>query len=208
MISHVILYESSLLLVCLLGDYLPVKVSGNHGNLWRALIDSLTHGGVGILSWAVLIQARNFRDFWECGICGIVAMAIDADHFIAAQSFSLKAALSLRSRPFLHSTTLTLMLCLILFITGYTLNKGWIKLLSVMCFVAWTSHHVRDGSRRGLWFPPFGSTPLIPYKLYLTITLVLPLVLMLLVHLCDLDFIPVLKLQRHLFKKAKLLLPV
>ena len=122
--------------------------------------------------------------------------------------FCFQAALSLRSRPFLHSTTLTLVLFLILFITGYTLNKGWIKLLSVMCFVAWTSHHVRDGSRRGLWFPPFGSTPLIPYKLYLTITLVLPLVLMLLVHLCDLDFIPVLKLQRHLFKEAKLLLPV
>ena len=90
MISHVILYESSLLLVCLLGDYLPVKVSGNHGNLWRALIDSLTHGGVGFLSWAVLIQARNLRDFWECGICGTVAMVIDADHFIAAPSFSLK----------------------------------------------------------------------------------------------------------------------
>ena len=93
MISHVILYESSLLLVCLLGDYLPVKVSGNHGNLWRALIDSLTHGGVGFLSWAVLIQARNLRDFWECGICGIVAMVIDADHFIAAQSFSLKVTI-------------------------------------------------------------------------------------------------------------------
>ena len=122
--------------------------------------------------------------------------------------FCFQAALSLRSRPFLHTTTLTLMLCLILFITGYTLNNGWIKLLSVMCFVAWTSHHVRDGSRRGLWFPPFGSTPLTPYKLYLTITLVLPLVVMLLVHLCDLDFITVLKLQRHLFKEAKLLLPV
>ena len=122
--------------------------------------------------------------------------------------FCFQAALSLRSRPFLHSTILTLMLCLILFVTGYTLNKGWIKLFAVSCSVACTSHHVRDGSRRGLWFPPFGSTPLIPYKLYLTITLVLPLVLMLLVHLCDLDFIPVLKLERHLFKEAKLLLPV
>ena len=122
--------------------------------------------------------------------------------------FCFQAALSLRSLPFLHSTTLILMLCLILFITGYTLNKGRIKLLSVMCFVAWTSHHVRDESRRGLSFPPFGSTPLIPYKLNLTSTVVLPLVLMLLVHLCDLDFIPVLKLQSHLFKEAKLLLPV
>ena len=122
--------------------------------------------------------------------------------------FSFQSALSLRSRPFLHSTTMTLILCLTLFITGYTLNKWWIKLFSVMCFVAWTSHHVRDGSRRGLWFAPIGSTPVILYKLYLTITLVLPLVVMLLVNLFDLEFVRVSKLQRHLFKEAKGLLPV
>uniref|UniRef100_K1RRU6 SAM domain and HD domain-containing protein 1 n=1 Tax=Magallana gigas TaxID=29159 RepID=K1RRU6_MAGGI len=92
MICHVILYEAALLLTCLLGDFLPSTVSGNHGNLWRALIDSLTHGGVAFFSWAVLVQARNIRGFWESLICGLLGMAIDSDHFIAARSLSLQAS--------------------------------------------------------------------------------------------------------------------
>lgn len=94
MICHVILYEAALLLTCLLGDFLPSTVSGNHGNLWRALIDSLTHGGVAFFSWAVLVQARNMRGFWESLICGLLGMAIDSDHFIAARSLSLQASIT------------------------------------------------------------------------------------------------------------------
>lgn len=94
MICHVILYEAALLLTCLLGDFLPSTVSGNHGNLWRALIDSLTHGGVAFFSWAVLVQARNMRGLWESLICGLLGMAIDSDHFIAARSLSLQASIT------------------------------------------------------------------------------------------------------------------
>lgn len=94
MIYHVILYEAALLLTCLLGDFLPSTVSGNHGNLWRALIDSLTHGGVAFFSWAVLVQARNLRGLWESLICGLLGMVIDSDHFIAARSLSLQACLT------------------------------------------------------------------------------------------------------------------
>lgn len=90
MICHVILYEAALLLTCLLGDFLPSTVSGNHVNLRRALIDSLTHGGVAFFSWAVLVQARNMRGLWESLICGLLGMVIDSDHFIAARSLSLQ----------------------------------------------------------------------------------------------------------------------
>ncbi|XP_065923786.1 transmembrane protein 267-like [Magallana gigas] len=209
MICHVILYEAALLLTCLLGDFLPSTVSGNHGNLWRALIDSLTHGGVAFFSWAVLVQARNMRGLWESLICGLLGMVIDSDHFIAARSLSLQAALSLRSRPFLHSSTLTLALCVLLFLTGHALNKGWIKLLSVMCFLAWMSHHVRDGSRRGLWFPPLGSTPAIPYSIYVTVTCLMPLVMMFVLQTCHVDFMS-LNAHRQLVKEARLdnILPV
>lgn len=94
MISHVILYEAALLLTCLLGDFLPSRVSGIYGNLWRALIDSLTHGSVAFFSWAVLVQARNMRGFWESLICGLLGMVIDSDHFIAARSLSLQACIT------------------------------------------------------------------------------------------------------------------
>jgi hypothetical protein len=36
---------------------------------------------------------------------------------------------------------------------------------------------LRDGYRRGLWFWPFGSTPAIPYTIYLFLELILPFVL-------------------------------
>ncbi len=46
---------------------------------------------------------------------------------------------------------------------------------SVFVFIALFSHQVRDAFRRGLWFWPFGSTPPIPYPIYLIIEICLPL---------------------------------
>lgn len=43
-----------------------------------------------------------------------------------------------------------------------------------MFVVAVISHHLRDGNRRGLWFWPFGSTPPLPYWLYISCTVALP----------------------------------
>lgn len=45
-----------------------------------------------------------------------------------------------------------------------------------VCFVAITlmSHQLRDGMRLGLWFWPLGSTPPIPYLLYLAMEEALP----------------------------------
>lgn len=94
MFVHVALYELATLFTCFLGDFLPSKVNGVHGNLLRALIDSLTHGGVAFFCWAVLIQAKNYRDIGECVLCGVLAMAIDGDHFIAAGSLSLEVHMS------------------------------------------------------------------------------------------------------------------
>ena len=109
-------------------------------------------------------------------------------------------ALSLRSRPFLHSSTLTLILCLILFITCFTLNKGWIKLFPVMCSVAWTRAWFVVCSYR--IHPPHSLQTLHHYYSGL------PVVVMLMVNLFDLESVRVSKLQRHLFKEAKPLLPV
>lgn len=48
---------------------------------------------------------------------------------------------------------------------------SWIILASFL------SHHIRDGTRRGLWFCPIGSTQPIPYYLYLSMSMILPHVL-------------------------------
>ena len=44
-----------------------------------------------------------------------------------------------------------------------------------MLTIAWGSYHIRDAQRRGLWFPPLGSTPAIPYLLYLLLEFMLPI---------------------------------
>jgi len=41
--------------------------------------------------------------------------------------------------------------------------------LALIFTTAWFTHHVRDATRRGLWFAPFGSTPTLPCTLYVAI---------------------------------------
>jgi len=44
-----------------------------------------------------------------------------------------------------------------------------------MFAVAWTTHHLRDGLRRGIWISPFGHTLPLPKWLYLTAITAVPL---------------------------------
>ena len=47
-----------------------------------------------------------------------------------------------------------------------------------MFLVSGLSHHLRDADKRGvLFYPPFGSTPPLPYKLYVFLVVLLPLVI-------------------------------
>ena len=96
--------------------------------------------------------------------------------------FCLQAATSLSKRPFLHNSSLIVVIFLLLFclqkcaqladIHALThISTPWIFLL------AWTSHHVRDGVRRGLWFAPFGSTAAVPKLLYVCIVSFCPIAL-------------------------------
>lgn len=41
-------------------------------------------------------------------------------------------------------------------------------------FAAFASHHTRDATRRGFWFYHLGSTPPIPYFLYVFMTMAIP----------------------------------
>lgn len=45
-----------------------------------------------------------------------------------------------------------------------------------MFTVAVFSHHLRDAHRRGLWFWPIGSTPPLPYWVYISCVLILPVI--------------------------------
>ncbi|KAL5020477.1 hypothetical protein ScPMuIL_003369 [Solemya velum] len=109
-------------------------------------------------------------------------MAIDLDHFVAAKSLRLKDALSLTARPPLHSTTFVLATALSVWLLSYVFYDKPLKKLSLILAVAWLSHHARDGTRRGLWFQPFGSTPSLPMWLYMGTVSILPLISISILH--------------------------
>ncbi|XP_038600259.1 transmembrane protein 267 isoform X1 [Tachyglossus aculeatus] len=164
---------------CFVADrLLQLSVVQQHDWL-RALADNTVHGAVGMWSWAIVIGLRKKNDFGEVLLAGFLASVIDVDHFFLAGSLSLKAALNLPQRPFLHCSTVIPVVALTLkFIMHlFRLKDSWC-FLPWMLFLSWTSHHVRDGIRHGLWICPFGKTAPLPYWLYVTITASSP-------HLCS-----------------------
>lgn len=72
------------------------------------------------------------------------------------------------SRPYLHWTTLWLLLCGLLSLFHHN--------LAVLVLTSVLSHHLRDAARRGLSFYPLFSTPPIPSVLYLGLILTLPVI--------------------------------
>jgi len=165
-------------LLCIVGDRL---LTDNHAAWTRAFIDSTTHGAVALLSWmAVLGRSCSADGVRQSFLCALVAMLVDADHFLAAGSLRLKDALSLSSRPPFHNSSLILILFVSLYTVPYIIGyagdpDSLVSHLPWIVLVALLSHHVRDATRRGLWFWPFGSTRPLPNWLYITIVIALPL---------------------------------
>nr|XP_020040878.1 transmembrane protein 267 [Castor canadensis] len=164
---------------CMVADKL-LQFSIIHQSEWlRSLSDNAIHGVIGMWSWAIVIGIKKKADVGEIILAGFLASVIDIDHFFLAKSLSLKAALSLPRRPFLHCSTVIPIAALTLkFIMHiFKLKDSW-HFLPWMLFVSWTSHHIRDGIRHGLWICPFGKTSPLPFWLYVIMTSTLP-------HMCS-----------------------
>ncbi|KAK2717183.1 hypothetical protein QYM36_007332 [Artemia franciscana] len=164
--------------VAVLGDIFLQSCQNLH---LRALTDSCTHFGIAVFSWmSVELNCRQQnvctkKCLFESIFCGFLSSAVDLDHFICAASFKLKAAVSLSSRPFLHCTTIPIIVLLVLHMSSRIFFKserlktllrdlGWIQAIALV------SHHLRDGHRRGIWICPFGSIKY-PYVVYIPFTL-------------------------------------
>ncbi|KAF3828720.1 hypothetical protein GH733_004626 [Mirounga leonina] len=185
---------------CLVADRL-LQFSVIQQNDWlRALSDNAVHCVIGMWLWAIVIGVKKTTDFGEIILAGFLASVIDVDHFFLAGSLSLKkhlpnfvcqegndtsyrsprqAALTLPRRPVLHCSTVIPVVVLTLRLTMhlFKLKDSWC-FLPWMLFISWTSHHIRDGIRHGLWICPFGKTSPLPFWLYVIITSSLP-------HICS-----------------------
>ena len=86
--SASVLASAGLGLFCVLADHVLVQLQQH---LWlRALMDNGVHGLVGLWSWAIVIGLRKKSDLYEVLLAGLLASAIDLDHFYMAGSLSLK----------------------------------------------------------------------------------------------------------------------
>ena len=160
--------------------------------LAKMAIDSSVHFSIAAATW--LIGTYPYTSRVQVLICGLLASSIDIDHFLQAKSFSIADATSLKQRPFMHNSALLFsanlaLLVFMLFchqsrlarfltrnvVTDHVssgLKKGLVVCLLV--FTSWSTHHLNDGIRRGLWFG-FTSTEPIDIVFYLFLILSLPL---------------------------------
>lgn len=78
-------------------------------------------------------------------------------------------------RGWFHLSLVPLGLAIILYLSAlpfHSLHCVICATLSILCIL---SHHIRDGVHHGLDFYPLGTTPVLPYWLYIVLTLTLPI---------------------------------
>lgn len=86
-------------------------------------------------------------------------------------------ATNLKGRPPLHCSTFPLCLCIFLLLMSYLFQNNLVLVSSLIILTAFISHHTRDATRRGYWFYPFGSTPPLPYAVYVIVTCTFPYII-------------------------------
>lgn len=77
----------------------------------------------------------------------------------------------------MHCTTVPITLTIIFLIFSKICASENLYHLAWIIFAAFFSHHIRDATRRGLWFYKMGSTDPIPYYLYVLLTMIMPYVI-------------------------------
>nr|XP_012234514.1 PREDICTED: transmembrane protein C5orf28 [Linepithema humile] len=172
------------LLTCAIG---ACSILGDYGLRYgkseseRAIFDNATHATVGGLTWMLIVVlsrkpfVRNLNSIFSCFL---LASLVDVDHFIAARSWHIHDATHLQKRPFLHCTTVPILLWIFFISLSSVFHSPMLEHTSWVILAAFLSHHIRDGTRRrGLWFCPFGSTRPIPYYLYVSLCMSLPYIL-------------------------------
>ncbi|XP_050075591.1 transmembrane protein 267 [Anopheles maculipalpis] len=173
--------------VCIFGDKVTETVQ--KPALLRACIDNATHATIGCIAAEILLHSLKYhtknQEYWFLLlIATVVSSLIDLDHFIEARSFRLQDATHLDRRPFLHNSAICVVTFVILILTK-RLERNRYSLFISAVLIAFSTHHLRDATRRGIWIKsPFqdSSSPAVPYVLYLAFVNIIPHVLCLLLQ--------------------------
>jgi len=163
-------------LVCFSGDSLLSSDKVLLHGFFKALVagtslQSSSVAGTSLQSSSVNPTVKQLTS--EVVLAATLSSLVDLDHFIAAKSFSLKAATSLQSRPFLHDSLVPILVLLTSLLLGLLDKSGLITRLGILTFSSLLSHHFRDAWRRGLWFRGIGVLEL-NYWTYIFLTFLFP----------------------------------
>ncbi|CAF3175931.1 unnamed protein product [Rotaria sp. Silwood2] len=147
--------------VSLVGDCLcfgrPLSIYTVPNIYLRSLTDNLTHGLISVF-------ATSFLFGWTQRSLLIIAFLagcfIDIDHFIEVHSLSLNRVLNSQrqDRPFLHNSLFLLTITFVAYGFEYFLCRNQHSYYSIIFFLGWSTHHLRDAQRRGLTLLPLGET--------------------------------------------------
>jgi hypothetical protein len=112
------------------------------GPTFWALFDVLVHGAVALAVAGPAIRRAQYkrRALALSGLAYLSATALDLDHFVAAGSLDVRAALVLAARPPTHSLTFALLLGAVLSRFSRDRDVGWVA------FAAVASHVLRDAA--------------------------------------------------------------
>ncbi|XP_053622876.1 transmembrane protein 267 [Plodia interpunctella] len=165
-------------LAALLGDYIVFNSSYSKSQIFRAFTDSAVHATLGCLSSILFLsQELSFNNttcLFNICFCTMLSSLIDIDHIFATRSIYWKDITNNRTRGILHCTTFLFTITSLLLIYSYIYKKINIYMLTWMIILAYTSHHVRDANRRGLWMYPYGHTPPLSKYVYIFLVASLP----------------------------------
>jgi len=112
------------------------------GRPFWAAFDVFVHGAVALLVAGPCIRraTRGKRALALSGLAFLSATVLDLDHFVAADSLDVRAALSLAARPPTHSLTFALLLGAATSLLSRDRAAGWVV------FAAIASHVLRDAA--------------------------------------------------------------
>jgi membrane-bound metal-dependent hydrolase YbcI (DUF457 family) len=132
------------------------------GQTFWAALDVLVHGAVALVVAGPCIRRAQSarRAITLSGLAFLSATVLDLDHFAAAGSLDVRAALALAARPPTHSLTFALLFGAVLSRLSRDHTAGWVA------FVALASHVLRDaamGTAPLLWPLAVDKVPLWAY---------------------------------------------
>jgi len=199
--------SSLIVFISLIGDQL-LTIKRNAINAYIiALSDTLIHGFIGFFSWLLVYISKGHPVcehivLMESFICGLTASAIDLDHVLAARSFDLNDISHLPNRPFLHNTSLTLLISVSILATGLIRHNWMVHTYGWIFLTASLTHHLRDALRHGFWLYPFTTKP-VPLWAYVLSLTAYPLVCSLLMDIVAKEWLERHSMSNHLNFKYK-----